>query len=725
VGASDARRSEAALVEVDELTVSFACGPDEFADAVSAVSLTISAGEAVGLIGESGCGKSTLASALLGFLRAGAVRRSGTVRIDGEDVFSLSAPEMRRLRGGRVALVPQNAGHALTPTMRIGHQLEESLRLHRGLSSAKANDETVELLTRVRLPTPRSLLRRYPSELSGGQQQRVAIAMALAGRPDLLVLDEPTTGLDVITQSRVLELLEEIRESVGAAMLYVSHDLGVIGEMCETAYVMYAGRIVEAGETTALFHAPTHPYTRGLLDSVPRAADGRLPRPLPGAPPAIGDLPAGCAFAPRCSLASDVCRSLLPELAGTGAHTGLVRCHHATAAAALTSESVDGLEVAERPVLGKPVVTARNVTIDYARDGRLASLRRRIRRYRGRPEPAHAVTAVDLDIRQGETLALVGESGSGKSTLARAIAGLHRPRAGELHYHDADLALAATKRPVSLRRSLQLVLQNPDTALNPRQRIGEILDRPLRLFGVVPSRERPRRVAELLREVELGGEYAHRFPGQLSGGQRQRVGIARALATSPDVLLCDEVVSALDVSVQASVLKLLDELRAERGLTCLFISHDLGVVRAVADRVAVLYLGRICEIGTVAQVFDGPSHPYTRLLVEAVPDPDRPRRRREPVPRADREEAGVPTKGCVFQHSCPRRLGPICAEQEPPWRARDEMHGIRCHIPLDELVGDAVPGMRAVARTSDRTRDTSRSDVSVVAAPVTNRGDRS
>jgi peptide/nickel transport system ATP-binding protein len=709
----NAEAREASLVEVDDLTVSFARRSGGFDDAVSAVSLKIARGEAVGLMGESGCGKSTLASALLGFLRAGGVRRAGTVRVAGVDVFALPAPELRRLRGGRVALVPQNAGQALTPTMRVGGQLQESLALHRGLTGEAANTEAVELLTRVRLPTPRRLLRRYPSELSGGQQQRVAIAMALAGKPELLVLDEPTTGLDVITQSRVLELLEEIRAGVGAAMLYVSHDLGVIGEMCETSYVMYAGRIVEAGETTSLFRSPVHPYTRGLLASVPRAAKEGLPRALSGAPPALGDAPLGCAFAPRCSLAIDQCRGSLPELVVADPYGRSVRCHRATESAAMAITPAESVGARARPSPGEATVTARHVTIDYARDGVLATLGRRLQHARGRPAPAHAVADVDLQVRDGETLALVGESGSGKSTLARAIAGLHQPRAGELRYGDADLALSATRRPASLRRALQLVLQNPDTALNPRHRIGRIIDRPLQLFGVVPPAERPRRISELLREVELDGEYAHRYPGQLSGGQRQRVGIARALAVSPDVLLCDEVVSALDVSVQASVLQLLDRLRAERGLTCLFISHDLAVVRAIADRVAVMYLGRICEVGDVAQVFNGPSHPYTRMLLEAVPDPDRPRRRRGRVARVEDEEPEPPTKGCVFQHRCPRRLGPICDEQEPPWTATSDGHRIRCHIPVDELAAARGAGVLPMPASASVRPSNNHSDVSV------------
>ncbi|MFI6277051.1 ATP-binding cassette domain-containing protein [Streptomyces sp. NPDC050988] len=540
-----------AIVSVDALSVAYrSSGRD--VPVVREVSLDVLPGQTHALVGESGSGKSTVAATLLGHLRHGSRVTDGSVRVGGADVFALPARELRRLRGGTVAMVAQNAGHALTPSMRIGRQIAE----------AGGDVPVVDLLEQVRLPRPAELARRYPHELSGGQQQRVAIAMAIAARPKVLALDEPTTGLDVITQRGVLDLIGALRDELGLAAVLVSHDLGVVAHMADEVTVLRSGRVVEAAPTSRLFAAPQDPYTRRLLASVPRLDDEGLA--LVGA---AGE------------------REVRPR--------------------AVVSDKA--------PV----AVSARDVTIDYG--------------------SARAVNGVSFDVRRGEVLALVGESGSGKSTLAWALAGLRTPSGGTMTHgsgdhelgdpkssdrESGDLARPAGKRPLSLRRRVQLVFQNADTSLNPRRSVGDAVRRPLRFFGTVDSRaEAVDRARQLISDVRLEPALAERLPAQLSGGQRQRIGIARALAGEPDVLIADEITTALDVSVQADVLRLLDDLRRERELACLFISHDLAVVRGLADRVVVLRHGVVVEEGPTDAVFSAPGHPYTRQLMAAVLEP--------------------------------------------------------------------------------------------------------
>jgi peptide/nickel transport system ATP-binding protein len=684
------------LLDVRDLSVAYR-SRGGLREIVSAVSLSLDTGETLGLVGESGCGKSTLAAALLGHLRAGARVTSGEVLVDGESLFAAPAARLRALRGGTVALVPQNAGHALTPTMRVGHQVREVLRVHRGLTGEAADAEAAVLFAQVRLPQPRVLLGRYPHELSGGQQQRVAIAMALAGNPRLLVLDEPTTGLDVVTQAGVLDLLTGIRRELGVAMVLVSHDLGVVSAACDRVAVMYAGRLVERGDTRRTYGRPTHPYTRGLVASVPSLAEPGLPAAMPGTPPQPGsDLP-GCSFAARCALAEDRCttggapelRLLPPRPEAPSGNEHHSACLRAEEVRALPPEERETHQRGARAGDEAPVlVSLRGVAVDY-------------RHRRARAQGAPTVAGIDLDIRRGETLALVGESGSGKSTLAWTIAGLREPSAGTLVLQDgesgtADLARTAAKRPPGLRKRLQLVFQNADTSLNPRRVVSDALRRPLRLFAQDGAAPLGDRVDALLDDVGLDRELGGRLPGQLSGGQRQRVGIARALAAGPDLVLADEVVSALDVSVQASVLRLLDRLRTERGITYLFISHDLAVVRSIADRVAVLYLGRLCEVGDVEAVFSGPHHPYTRMLLDAVLEPGA---RPEPGERrpVEEPESAPPVAGCPFQRRCPHAVPGTCETVTPPWREADGGHRIRCHLDLHDLrdLASATPATAA------------------------------
>ncbi|MDH6699920.1 ABC transporter ATP-binding protein [Streptomyces sp. MAA16] len=525
------------LVVVDALSVAYRSGGRDV-PVVHEVSLRVAAGQTLALVGESGSGKSTVAATLLGHLRHGSRITGGAVRVAGADVFALPARELRALRSRTVAMVGQNAGHALTPTLRVGRQIAE----------AGGDVPVVELLDQVRLPRPAELARRYPHELSGGQQQRVAIAMAVAARPRVLVLDEPTTGLDVVTQRGVLDLIGALRDELGLAAVLVSHDLGVVAHMADEVTVLRLGRVVESAPTRGLFAAPQEPYTRRLLASVPRLDDAGL------------------------------------VLVGEGGER----------------------EIRPKPVVAAdaPVaVRARDVTVDYGR--------------------SRAVHGVSFDVRRGEVVALVGESGSGKSTLAWALAGLRATSGGTLAHESGDLTGPARRRPLALRRRVQLVFQNADTSLNPRRSVGDAIRHPLRFFGTVTDRaEAAERARALIADVRLDPDLADRLPAQLSGGQRQRIGIARALAGGPDVLIADEITTALDVSVQAEVLRLLDDLRRERDLACLFISHDLAVVRGIADRVVVLRHGVVVEEGPTERVFADPGHPYTRQLMAAALEPD-------------------------------------------------------------------------------------------------------
>ena len=672
------------LLEVEGLTTSYRTQTDRIVQVLRNVSFEMQRGETLGLVGESGCGKTTFGMTLLGHLRPGGQVLAGSVRFEGVDLFSLGPDELPNIRGQRVAVIPQSASSSLTPTMRVGDQIAEVLTLHLGLSGSSLRERLLELLTQVHLPQVDELARRYPHELSGGQLQRVAIAMGLAGKPELLVLDEPTTGLDVTTQAHILDLLREIQQSTGTAMLYISHDIGAIARVCDRLAVMYAGEIVEDGAITEVFAHPVHPYTRGLLGSVPRLSYAGLPRAMAGRPPAPGEHAVGCAFVPRCAFADETCTTIDPSLEPTdrdGKIPHLVQCHHwpRVVASEASGQMQDLKARINQAVEPEPLLELAEVDITYAKRGLAAFLQR----WRGEPEPPTTVSGFTITIHRGETLALVGESGSGKSTIARTIAGLLPPRDGRISFGQQDLASVVESRPAEMRRKIQIIFQNPDASLNPRHTVKQLLDAPLRLYFKTDREGRLERTGSLLEEVRLTPRYLERHPGQMSGGEKQRVAVARAFAAEPDLVLCDEVTSALDVSVQAAILELLAGLQADRGVAYLFISHDLAVVRAIADRVAVLYQGRMCEVGPVEDIYAPPYHPYTETLLAAVP---------EPVPGArarllakDVQEAEPPARGCCFQRRCPRRVGSICDEEMPPGQFAAEGHVIRCHIPLEEL----------------------------------------
>jgi peptide/nickel transport system ATP-binding protein len=579
-------------LEVKDLRIQLASSG---ADVVSDVSFSVQAAELFGLVGESGSGKTTVALALLGHARRGLDISAGEIRLDGENLLAMKAAELRELRGAKVAYVPQDPSAALDPTLPIGFQLREALRVHPG-TVADVEARITEVLRESSLDSSPEMLKRYPHQLSGGQQQRVALAMAFSCRPSLIVLDEPTTGLDVSTQRHVLETVRSMCRSYGVAAVYVSHDLAVVGDLVSQVAVMYAGRVVEIGPTEQVFRFPVHPYTRGLLAAVPSPERAEVLTGIEGQPPRPGRKPKGCAFAPRCSYALSNCFVESPVPVTIGDRE--VRC--------MRARDIENESHGRRAAVptapagtGDPMLKVRGLDASYGRQ--------------------RVLFDVDLDVYPESCTAIVGESGSGKTTLARCIVGLHPNWTGDMTFKGSRLANGMRQRQKDVLKQIQYIFQNPYTSLNPRKTIGQILSEPLEHFFKIPADERRARVTRVLEDVSLGLDFLGRYPTQLSGGERQRVAIARAIVVEPDLLVCDEVTSALDVSVQAVTVEVLRRLQRERQLTMLFITHNLALVRSIAQTAVVLCEGRIVEIGPVEQVLEHPKDPYTIRLIEDVP----------------------------------------------------------------------------------------------------------
>ncbi|MFG3226955.1 dipeptide ABC transporter ATP-binding protein [Kitasatospora sp. NPDC048194] len=701
---------ETPLLAVRDLRVDFT-GPHGPVPAVRGVDLTLRRGETLGIVGESGSGKSVTALSVLGLL-PGTARVSGSVRLDGRELVGLPGRELAAIRGRRVAMVFQDPLSAFTPVYRIGDQIAEAVRIHQDVDKAAARRRAVELLDLVGIPAPDRALDSYPHEFSGGMRQRAMIAMAVANEPDILLADEPTTALDVTIQAQVLDVLRTAQRETGAALVLVSHDLGVIAGTADRVAVMYAGRVVETAEVDELFAAPRHPYTLGLIGALPRLdGSGGALVPIPGAPAPMAELPPGCPFAARCPLAEERCTAAEPALEGApeparegAASAGLASERAASAGPGEhLAACVRSAELAERrpapgevypvPELPTPVAggdrASRAPVLSVSGLGKTFPLLKGTV-FKRKVGEVYAVDGVDLDLREGETLGLVGESGSGKSTTLFELLKLGAPETGRIELLGRDTARLTRAEAHRLRAGLQIVFQDPMASLDPRMPIGDIIAEPLRAQHA-PHEEIARRVPELLRQVGLDPEHTERYPHQFSGGQRQRVSIARALAVRPKLLVLDEPVSALDVSIQAGVLNLLQSLKAELGLSYLFVSHDLSVIRHLADRVSVMYLGRTVEQGEVSAVFDRPRHPYTRALLSAVPLPD---------PAAERARdrillAGDPPSpterrtGCAFRTRCPlyARLpetARVRCERERPALDADRAgadHQAACHHP--------------------------------------------
>jgi peptide/nickel transport system ATP-binding protein len=631
------------------------------------VSFEVRPGESYGLVGESGCGKSTTAYAAVRYLPRNGVITGGRILIAGDDITKMSDEEVRQFRIHHASMVYQDPGAALNPTTKVGPQVVEAFTIL-GQRPDEARASALKAMQRVQIADPEGVFQRYPYQLSGGMQQRVVIAIALASDPKLLVLDEPTTGLDATVEASVLDLVRNLQAETNAAVLLIAHNLGVIRTLCDRVGVMYAGKIVEEGNAARVFANPQHPYTLGLLRSLPRRGVRKSERALstiPGNLPQIGTNLPTCVFVDRCPLATDLCRTVVPPVVDTGVG-GWTRCHYPERLVEITEPP---------PVVGRETV----------RGQRVLETNRLSKTFHQTGHDVPALVGVNLELYDGETLGLVGESGSGKSTFARTVLGIESPDAGGLVTLDEHpLAPRSTARPTADKRAIQMVFQNPDSALNRGWTARAILSRSVSKLTGLKGKAVNERVDKLAADLRLTQRHLDLKPRQLSGGLKQRLAIARAFAGDPEVVVADEPTSALDVSVQAAILNLLSELQLKSRTSYLLISHDLGVVRYLADRIAVMYLGRIMEVGDSEAVFNGPNHPYTEALLSAVPNVDGEERRRILL-EGEIPSPANPPSGCVFNTRCPRVIRGVCEVTEPPLIEVEPGHMMSCHIPIEEL----------------------------------------
>ncbi len=663
------------LLSVNDLSVQFSV-QKKMATAVDGFSLNVEPGECVGLVGESGCGKTTTGLAIMRLLPNNGKISAGNVVLNGVDLASLSEVEMQKHRGKSVALIPQDPMSSLNPTTKIGRQIGEGLRIHTGASEAEARKRALEVLEMVEMPRPAERLNQYPFELSGGLRQRVIIAMGLVCNPSLLIADEPTTALDVTIQAQILDILDNLRSELKMAMLLITHDMGVIAGRTDRVVVMYAGKKAEEATTPVLFTQMRHPYTQALLASMPSMENTSKHElsSIAGMPPNLTKQIVGCRFAPRCEYATDECRQQDPPLEGDTGH--VYACFHPT-----SGPKPIEVRVATTVAEAKPrqeLLRAEGLVKEF--DIKAGVVRHKV-------GAIHAVSGVSFTLHQGETFGLVGESGCGKTTIGRMLVGLETLTAGEVHF-DGELVSAKGHKPTrQSRRDRQMMFQDPYASLDPRMKVAQILGEPLAIQKVGSHAEQAKRVRELLSSVGLDPQVADRYPHEFSGGQRQRIGLARALALNPRLIVADEPVSALDVSVQAQILNLMKELQRQYGMTYVMVSHDLAVVYYMADTIAVMYLGKIVEIGDAESVFRSPAHPYTQGLLDAVPAPDPTiaKTRRGVRVSGELPSAVNPPSGCRFRTRCPN-VQDICAQEEPAFRSFGERQEAACHFPMKSPV---------------------------------------
>jgi peptide/nickel transport system ATP-binding protein len=692
--------------------------------AVGNVDLHIDAGETLGVVGESGCGKSMTGLSIMGLLPPGGSIVEGSIKLDGRELVGLKSEDMRRIRGNEIAMIFQDPLTSLDPTKTIGYQVAEPVRLHRNASKTDALNRAVEVLTLVGLPRPKERLEDYPHQLSGGLRQRVMIAMALACEPKLLIADEPTTALDVTIQAQILTLLRDLKDRLGMAMLLVTHDMGVIAGHADRVNVMYAGRVVETAGVNDLFSEMHHPYTQALLASIPRLSQDtrKALHAIPGLPPDLSHPPSGCRFAARCPRADDKCtreepglngkttdhlfscwhpvdgplslelvKSGVPDAASTGLaaaadEPGYVSDVPVTAPSLQVDEPEHAIEV---PNGSKPLLEIRNLVKEFPVTSG-AILQRKV-------GAVHAVSDVSFSVPAGTTFGLVGESGCGKTTIGKMIVALEKPNSGAISLGDLDVTKLHGAELRKKRRDLQLMFQDPHASLDPRMRVGSIIGEPLSIQHLGSRKQQQQRVFELLGEVGLPRNAVERYPHEFSGGQRQRIGLARALTLNPRLIVADEPVSALDVSIRAQVLNLMKRLQASHGLTYVVISHDLAVVKYMAERIGVMYLGKMVELGSGSDIYERAAHPYTAGLIATIPVP-------EPSAERAKEGAGIkgelpspvnPPSGCRFRTRCPFAQE-LCAQEEPPLRPFGPGHVAACHFPLQTPTADVMQTAAAV-----------------------------